>query len=153
MQTAEVEAEWSIAPNDSGKPTIVSLVPGSPPVLLCRCSHSSRQPLVHQSPAGAVLPHVRRHSRHALDHAWLASDSPRNQHGEYSNTERRMHLSGSGGTLTYEHRNLGSSGQKLEATVNAQNLLMPEDSLGFNVAWKQVLRSLVPQQRNKCEPA
>ena len=46
MQTAEIEAEWSIAPNDSGKPTIVSLVPGSPPVLLCCCSRSSRQLLV-----------------------------------------------------------------------------------------------------------
>ena len=61
-----------------------------------------------------------------------------------------MHHSGSGGTLTYEHRNLGSSGQKLEATVNAQNLLMPEDSLGFNVAWKQVLLSRASAAQQMC---
>lgn len=29
MQTAEVECEWSIAPNDNGRPTLVSIVPGA----------------------------------------------------------------------------------------------------------------------------
>jgi hypothetical protein len=28
MQTSEVECEWSIAPNDSGRPTLVSVIPG-----------------------------------------------------------------------------------------------------------------------------
>lgn len=38
MQTAEVECEWSIAPNDSGKPSLVSIVPGMPKARhVCRC--------------------------------------------------------------------------------------------------------------------
>jgi len=28
MRTAEVECEWAIAPDDSGRPSVVSLVPG-----------------------------------------------------------------------------------------------------------------------------
>ncbi len=37
----------------------------------------------------------------------------------------------------YEHRNLGSRGQQLAASVNAQNLLSPGDELGFRVDYKQ----------------
>ncbi len=29
MRTAEVECEWAIAPDDAGRPSVVSLVPGA----------------------------------------------------------------------------------------------------------------------------
>lgn len=41
-----------------------------------------------------------------------------------------------GGSLLYEHKNLGRKGQQLAASVNAQNLLSPGDELGFRVDFK-----------------
>lgn len=69
VQTADVEMEWQVAPNDSGAPSLVSLVPG--------------------------------------------------------------------GTITYEHRNLGGKAATVAASINTKNFLSPADDLSYRFVFSQ----------------
>lgn len=69
LQTADLEMEWAVAPNDNNRPSLVSLVPG--------------------------------------------------------------------GTITYEHRNLGGRAATLAASVNTKNFLAPSEDLAYRLVYSQ----------------
>ena len=69
LQTADLEMEWAVAPNDNNRPSLVSLIPG--------------------------------------------------------------------GTITYEHRNLGGRAATLAASVNTKNFLAPSEDLAYRLVYSQ----------------
>ena len=69
VQTADLEMEWQVAPNDNNRPSLVSLVPG--------------------------------------------------------------------GTITYEHRNLGGRAATMAASINTKNFLAPSEDLSYRVIYSQ----------------
>jgi outer membrane protein assembly factor BamA len=69
LQTADLEMEWAVAPNDNNRPSLVSLVPG--------------------------------------------------------------------GTITYEHRNLGGRAGTLAASVNTKSFLAPSEDLAYRMVYTQ----------------
>ena len=69
LQTADLEMEWAVAPNDNNRPSLVSLIPG--------------------------------------------------------------------GTITYEHRNLGGRAATLAASVNTKNFLSPSEDLAYRLVYSQ----------------
>ena len=69
LQTADVEMEWAVAPNDNNRPSLVSIVPG--------------------------------------------------------------------GTITYEHRNLGGRAGTLAASVNTKSFLAPSEDLAYRMVYTQ----------------
>ena len=69
VQTADLEMEWQVAPGDSGRPSLVSLVPG--------------------------------------------------------------------GTITYEHRNLGGRAATFAASVNTKNFLAPSEDMSYRLIFSQ----------------
>ena len=69
LQTADVEMEWAVAPNDNNRPSLVSIVPG--------------------------------------------------------------------GTITYEHRNLGGRAGTLAASVNTKSFLAPSEDMAYRMVYTQ----------------
>jgi len=69
LQTADVELEWAVAPNDANRPSLVSIVPG--------------------------------------------------------------------GTITYEHRNLGGRAGTLAASVNTKNFMQPSEDMAYRMVYSQ----------------
>ena len=69
LQTADVEMEWAVAPNDANRPSLVSIVPG--------------------------------------------------------------------GTITYEHRNLGGRAGTLAASVNTKNFMQPSEDMAYRMVYTQ----------------
>ena len=65
MRTAEVECEWAIAPDDAGRPSVVSLVPGAPLALqkelrvTCCASSDSVRGRAFCAPVGALVHNAR----------------------------------------------------------------------------------------------
>ena len=145
MRTAEVECEWAIAPDDAGRPSVVSLVPGAlqAPVYF----------IVYQCPTDAVCSiSVTTRCEPAAMHTApvVAYNSPGRKQCEQSCRSsyplvlpgcfcdhNMLHAVVAGGQMIFEHRNLQKKGRQLTANLSAQNFLLPREDLGFRVEYKQ----------------
>jgi hypothetical protein len=135
MQTADIEAEWGIAPGQQAP----CLLPCA--VLLGHAPGGFA--LNHALPAGhmllpaplLIITHKRTNQCPCPAPALPPALSPAADNGKPGLVSLVP-----GGTITYENRNLFGNAASVAASVNTKNFLQPADDLSFRVQYSQVRR-------------
>lgn len=144
LRTAEINAEWGFAPGPSGRPSLTSIVPGA-------CGVWARVALCGQ----VILPCVLGWAVLCVDGstrayqqlmcinttASLSRSAALNTHTHtaaqtHAHTQLHTHIT-TGGSITFEDRNVHNNGSSLSATIDAPNFLQPGEDLGFRLEYKR----------------